>query len=37
MRILKWIFEKIKKYQTRKRLKTKIKELKKRDPFTYPH
>lgn len=37
MGLLKWIFEKIKKYRNRKLLKTKIKELKKRDPFTYPH
>lgn len=37
MKIIKWIAEIIAKYQTRKKLKRKIKELKKRDPFTYPH
>lgn len=32
-----WILEKIEDYKRKKRFEKKIKELKKRDPFTYNH
>lgn len=36
-RILSWVREKIEDYKRKKRIKSKIKELRERDPFTYKH
>jgi hypothetical protein len=36
-RLLNWILEKIESYKRKKRLKKKLEELKKRDPFIYNH
>lgn len=36
-KFISWILEKIEDYKRKKRFKKKIKELKKRDPFTYNH
>lgn len=36
-KIIDWFKEKIEDYKRKKRIKAKIKELKKRDPFTYKH
>lgn len=35
--IVKWFLDLIKKRKRRKDLKRKLKEMKKRDPFTYTH
>jgi hypothetical protein len=35
MNIIKWVKDKIYQYKKEKEYKRKIKELKKRDPFTY--
>jgi hypothetical protein len=37
MKILNWIKLKWEQYQLNRRYKKKIKEIKKRDPFTYNH
>lgn len=37
MNILKWIKKKIDEIKRKRRLKKKIEELRKRDPFTYNH
>lgn len=36
-KLINWIFSKISDYKRKKRMKRKIIELKKRDPFTYNH
>jgi hypothetical protein len=36
-RLIQWILNKIQDYKKKKRFEKKIKELKKRDPFTYKH
>ncbi len=36
-RLYKWLLEKIERYKRNKRLKKKIEELRKRDPFIYKH
>lgn len=36
-KLIKWVLDKIQNYKNKKRIKAKIKELKKRDPFTYNH
>ena len=37
MKIINWIKSKIKSFKKNKEFKKKMKELKKRDPFTYKH
>jgi hypothetical protein len=37
MGIINWIKKQIEEYKRKKRIKAKIKELRKRDPFTYNH
>lgn len=37
MNIINWVKTKIEEYKRKKRIKAKIKELKKRDPFIYKH
>lgn len=37
MNIINWFLNKIEEYKRKKRFKRKLKELKKRDPFTYNH
>ena len=37
MKIINWFKSKIEDYKRKKRIKAKIKELQKRDPFIYKH
>jgi hypothetical protein len=36
-KIFNWVREKIEDFKRKRRIKSKIKELRKRDPFTYNH
>jgi hypothetical protein len=36
-KLINWLKDKIEDYKRKKRLKKKLEELKKRDPFTYNH
>lgn len=37
MKLIKWVIDKINEWKRRRKIKNKLKELKKRDPFIYNH
>ncbi len=37
MKLIKWVIDRINEWKRKRKIKKKIKELKKRDPFIYNH